>query len=72
MNDEATEDKVIEERGGTMVEMKKLKTELKIDETHFYAPYISLFVENAEELKQIWEQIMRNVRRNEIFECVED
>lgn len=52
--------------------MRKMKTKLKIDDAYFYAPYIPLFVDNAKELQRIWEQIMRNVRRIEIFEYVED
>lgn len=52
--------------------MRRMKTKLKIDDAYFYAPYIPLFVDNAKELQRIWEQIMRNVRRNEIFEYVED
>lgn len=52
--------------------MKKLKTKLKIDDAYFYAPYVPLFVDNAKELKRIWEQIMKDVRRQEIFEYVED
>lgn len=39
---------------------------------YFYAPYIPLFVENAKELKRIWQQIMKDVRRQEIFKDVEE
>lgn len=49
-----------------------MKTKLKIDDAYFYAPYIPLFVDNAKKLKRIWEQIMKDVRRQEIFEYVED
>lgn len=49
-----------------------MKTKLKVDDAYFYAPYIPLFVENAKELKRIWEQIMKDVRRQEIFNDVED
>lgn len=52
--------------------MNKMKTKLTIDDAYFYAPYIPIFVENTKELKRIWNQIVENTRRNEIFKDVED
>jgi len=52
--------------------MNKVKTKLTIDEAYFYAPYIPLFVNNEEQLRHLWNQIVENARRNEIFKDVED